>query len=69
MSDHVTDPEERMYRAFVSDKLITILSEVQRTNGRVRRAEVAIAVLQVGYAVGAAIGLALMVWMFSKIPT
>lgn len=38
-----------------SDKLDTIIALQRETNGRVRKAEIAIAILQVGYVVGGAV--------------
>lgn len=54
MNDHERD-EQTTYREFTRDTLNAILAQVTATNGRLRKAEVAIAVLQWGYALGAAI--------------
>ena len=50
------DREENTYRQFVRDNLAAILAEVRATNGRVRKAEIQIAILQWGYALAAVIG-------------
>lgn len=50
------------------EKLDAILAEVKLTNGRVRTAEKAIAVLQVGYVVGGAILAGVGAWLFGKVP-
>ncbi|MBP8273530.1 MAG: hypothetical protein KAY59_03825 [Acidobacteria bacterium] len=64
----MTIDEESTYRSFVAEKLVTILAEVQKTNGRVREAEIAIAVLKVGYAVGAIVFAACFAWLLQRLP-
>lgn len=58
--------EDATYRASVQSKLDAILTQTQLTNGRLRAAEIAIAVLKVGYAVGAIVGAALFVWLLNR---
>lgn len=58
--------EEATYRAFVADKLTAIHTEVRATNGRVRRHDVAIAILQWGYGLGAVAAAAVFAWLAAK---
>lgn len=55
----MSESAEDMHRRHVTARLDEILAQVQLTNGRVRRAEIAIAVLQWGYGLGAAV----LAWM------
>jgi hypothetical protein len=55
------DLEEATYRAFMKDAVAAILIQPTMTNGRVRKAEIAIAVLQWGYGLGAVLAAA---WFF-----
>jgi hypothetical protein len=50
------DREEDTYRLFVRENLAAILTEVRATNGRVRKAEINIAILQWGYGLAALVG-------------
>lgn len=50
--------EEEQYRAYVKERLSEILTQVKMTNGRMTKAELAIAVLQWGYGLGAVLFLA-----------
>lgn len=49
----------------ITDKLDLVLAKQDTTNGRVRKAEIAVAVLQWGYGLGAFLGAAWFAWFFS----
>lgn len=60
--------EEDTYRQFVRETLGQILEQAKITNGRVRNSEKAIAVLQVGYVVGAFVTGLFAQYVFNNIP-
>lgn len=62
-----SEKEEETYRDSVSNRLDAILTQVKETNGRLRSAEVKIAVLSWGYALGAFITGSVFVWALSVI--
>ena len=66
--------EQGTYRQAVQDKLDAmqgtlnaILVQTTATNGRLRKAEVDIGRLQVGYGIGAALALAVVAWVLTKV--
>jgi hypothetical protein len=62
MGEEITNGELHRTLLEVKKQLADIYTEAKATNGRVRRNEVAIAVLQVGYVLGAFVLGAVFVW-------
>lgn len=59
---------EDLHRRYVAERLESILEQVQKTNGRLQRAEIAIAILQWGYGLGAAVAAAWFFTVFNRTP-
>jgi hypothetical protein len=66
VSDEITNGE--LHRNILELKLqvANVYTEAKLTNGRMRRNEVAIAVLQVGYVLGAAVLSAGLMWLVNN---
>jgi hypothetical protein len=60
----MTETPESVHLLYIRERLDEILEQTIATNGRMRRAEIAIAILQWGYGIGAAVTAA---WFFNLI--
>jgi|JI10StandDraft_1071094.scaffolds.fasta_scaffold89142_3 hypothetical protein len=58
----MTETPESVHLQYIKERLDQILDQTTATNGRLRKAEIAIAILQWGYGLGAAVTAA---WFFN----
>lgn len=62
----MTETPESVHLRYIKERLDQILHQTTATNGRLRRAEIAIAILQWGYGIGAAVTMAWVIHMIGQ---
>ena len=62
----MTETPESIHLQYIKERLDQILDQTTATNGRLRRAEIAIAILQWGYGIGAAVTMAWVIHMIGQ---